>query len=1153
MQFTKLRLTGFKSFVETTELEVQPGLSGVVGPNGCGKSNLVEALKWVMGETSAKQMRGSEMDDVIFSGTANRPARNIAEVALVLDNADRTAPAQFNDFDDLEVSRKIQREKGSTYRVNAKEVRARDVHLLFADQASGARSTALVSQGNIGEVVSAKPTDRRKLLEEAAGITGLHSRRHEAELRLRGAETNLERLDDVLITLEAQMQSLRKQVRQATRYRNLNDHIRKAEATLFLIRWNAATEQLEAARRTLNEAERAVGDTTGITSGAATAQAAAAGSLPELRTSEAEAAAALQRLNLARETLEQEEGRLAAAREQTDTQLTQVAQDIERETALATDADAAISRLNQEQTEISGAGEDQQDALDNAAAILETARNESIAADETSSAATESLANVEARRADLARRHEEQTGRLERLKEEQSALGSQITALEADAMDDQALVAAEAALTDATDRLNSARDETNAAEQARLSATQQQSDAQETAQAAMRAATRLEAEENALAEILEMGDPDLWPPLVDALQVEAGFEAALGTALGDDLSAATDEAAPVHWRNLPVLAATPPLPAGATPLSEYVSGSPALMRRLSQIGVVKDGDTGWRLLPQLQQGQRLVTPDGAFWRWDGYTAASDSPGAQAVRLEQRNRLRDIRENLTAARTKANEAETKSATAKSAVEEASRRENTAREQARQAETAITAAQKAHGDLRQKTAETDSKLTARRENATRIANDLGEAEQALAAATSEQAALPDTEQTRREVDRLKADAGEKRASLIAAQSAFDTLRNQAEARQRRLETIAAELESWTERKSGAERQQEQLHERRQSLEEERQRLSTQPDAINNRRAELMDLIAEAEKKRQAAADRLVEQETKLAEADKMLRETESRLAAVREERVRAEAAVEQTEQAAEALTERMKDRLNCGPESLREISAVKEDAPLPELEMAEKRVERLLRERENMGPVNLRAEAESQELAEQMETLNSERADLLAAIDKLRRGINELNREGRTRLLESFKEVDKHFQELFVRLFGGGRAHLTLTESDDPLDAGIEIMASPPGKRLQVLSLLSGGEQALTALALLFGVFLTNPAPICVLDEVDAPLDDANVDRFCTLVDEIAHSLSTRFVVITHHRMTMARMDRLFGVTMGEQGVSQLVSVDLGQAIELRDIA
>ena len=376
MQFSKLRLTGFKSFVDPTELDIQPGVTGVVGPNGCGKSNLVEALKWVMGETSAKQMRGSEMDDVIFSGTRNRPARNIAEVGLALDNSDRAAPSQFNETDELDVTRKIEREKGSTYRVNTKEVRARDVHLLFADAASGARSTALVSQGQIGEVVSAKPAQRRKLLEEAAGISGLHSRRHEAELRLRGAETNLERLDDIMVTLEAQMLSLRKQVRQATRYRNLNDHIRKAEAILFLIRWTVVSLEMDQSGELLSEAEAAVTVTTSLTSAASVDQAEAASYLPELREKEAEAAAALQRLTLAKESLEGEEARLAAAQEECETRLEQVGQDIERERNLAADANAAMRSLAEENERINSIEQDQEAAIKEAEKKLVGVRGE---------------------------------------------------------------------------------------------------------------------------------------------------------------------------------------------------------------------------------------------------------------------------------------------------------------------------------------------------------------------------------------------------------------------------------------------------------------------------------------------------------------------------------------------------------------------------------------------------------------------------------------------------------------------------------------------------------------------------------------------------------------------------------------------------------
>ncbi|MAF48204.1 MAG: chromosome segregation protein SMC [Rhodospirillales bacterium] len=1154
MQFSKIKLTGFKSFVNATELDIQPGLTGVVGPNGCGKSNIVESLKWVMGETSAKQMRGGEMDDVIFSGTANRPARNIAEVLLTMDNSERDAPGEFNETDTLEISRRIEREKGSTYRVNSKEVRARDVQLLFADQVSGARSTALVGQGHIGEVIAAKPTQRRKLLEEAAGITGLHSRRHEAELRLRGADTNLERLDDILVTLEAQMQSLKKQVRQATRYRNLNDHVRKAEATLFLILWNNAAEELQAAEQGLAEVEREVGEATGAATRAATEQAEAASGLPELRNDEAAAAAALQRLTIARENLEEEGERLEAARRDGEARLEQITEDTSREAALAGDAEQAISRLGSEEAEIGGVGKDEEELIAEAEAHLESRRGETQSAESSLSKLTEKLAGLEARRTDLSRRRFELTGRMERLRQSQDELGAQVSELRTAAVDPAEITEAEENAAAAEEAAGATRAAAETAETARRESQGSADEAVETAQGRINEAARLEAEEKALAELLETGDPDLWPPVVDAITVDAGLESALGAALGDDLSAATDEAAPMHWHQVDAPAGdAPALPGGAEPLSLHVQGPGALNRRLAQIGIVDDLDTGWRLLAELRQGQRLVTRDGAFWRWDGYFAAAEAPTGAAVRLEQRNRLEGVREKLADAGGVAIDAKESADAARAAAEQAARHEADARSKARNAGDALSEARGALAQVRQRATESQSKLSAREETAARLASDIEEAEAALAEAAKEEGALSDIEPVRTEAKELREDVAARRTQLVEAQSAFETLNRRADDRRRRLETITREAASWEQRKSGAIERQGQLAERREALEQELARLSDLPSDIERRRAELLDRTEKAEAERNAFADKLAAGETRLGEADKRLREAEAVLSGARETRVRAEAAVEQAKQAAGALGERIADRLRSKPGELREISGLKEDAEPPELEAAERRVERLIRERENMGPVNLRAETEAGELSEQVETLVSERADLLQAIDKLRRGINELNREGRQRLLASFKEVDTHFQELFVRLFGGGRAHLSLTESDDPLEAGLEIMASPPGKRLQVLSLLSGGEQALTALSLLFAVFLTNPAPICVLDEVDAPLDDANVDRFCSLVEEIAHSLSTRFLVITHHRMTMARVDRLFGVTMGEQGVSQLVSVDLGQAIEMRATA
>ena len=1153
MQFSKLRLVGFKSFVDPTELEIEPGVTGVVGPNGCGKSNLVEGLRWVMGETSAKQMRGSEMDDVIFGGTSDRPARNIAEAVLTLDNADRKATAQFNDTEQLDISRRIEREKGSTYRVNGKEVRARDVHLLFADAATGARSTAMVSQGQIGEVVSAKPTDRRKILEEAAGITGLHSRRHEAELRLRGAETNLERLDDILVTLEAQMQSLRKQLRQAQRYRSINDHIRKAEATLFLLRWETVTKSCASAEEQFSKAEAAVAELTSAAGVAATRQAEAATGLPDLRQAEARAAAALQRLTLARENLDAEERRLDEARRESEVRLSQIAEDIMREQRLAADAEEAIARMSAERAKIDKDQESFETSSAEAADRLRQARAAAESCEERMRLLTDQVAYANAREANLQSQQDELAARVERLEKLSAELAGQIGELETAESRSDEIHLLEREVEQAAEELRLAEQAADAASASRSETARHLAEAHATAQKATADAARLEAERDALIGLLGNADPDLWPPMIDAVAVKAGFELALGAALGDDLSAATDEAAPIHWRTLPALQDAAPLPDGTQPLNTIVQGPAALVRRLGQIGVVANNDDGNRIASELRPGQRLVSRDGALWRWDGFTAAAEATTTAATRLAQRNRLVALQSQLAVSLKSAQSADQAVLSAGQAANAASDRDEAARAAITDSQAKFSYTRERATVLRQEMAEAASKRAAMIEAIQRIDGDLDEARSALSAAKHELAKLPVDGVSEEEMAETSSQLSEKRNAFIDAQSGFEIIRRRAEDREARVETLEAEFTTWTKRRDESNQQRQQLEERRRALVEERDELAERPDELSRQRSTLVDQLEDAEGLRKKAADKLAEAETRLRGADHNLRQAEAQLAVAREERVRAEAAVSQARQALDSLMERIRERLEAAPADLRDLSGLKPDAELPEEEAAERRVDRLLRERENMGPVNLRAEAEAQELAEKIETLDSERGDLEKAIGKLRRGISDLNREGRERLLKSFHEVDKHFQELFVRLFGGGRAHLALTEADDPLEAGIEIMASPPGKRLQVLSLLSGGEQALTALALLFAVFLTNPAPICVLDEVDAPLDDSNVDRFCTLVEEMAQNLATRFLVITHHRMTMARVDRLYGVTMGEQGVSQLVSVDLRQAEQLRATA
>jgi chromosome segregation protein len=1153
VHFSRLRLSGFKSFVDATELVIEPGLTGIVGPNGCGKSNLVEALRWVMGETSAKKMRGGDMDDVIFGGTTNRPARNLAEVSLAIDNRHRTAPAGFNEHDDLEVTRRIERASGSDYRLNGKLVRARDVQLLFADNASGANSPALVSQGKVSQIISAKPQDRRMLLEEAAGITGLHSRRHEAELRLKAAETNLTRLDDVVGAMDTQLQGLKKQARQAARYRALSDHIRRAEAVLWHLRWVAAQSDQERARAAFATAEGQVRDLMLAVTGLTTRRTDAAAGLPEKRQSEAAAAAAMQRLVIAREQLDAEEKRVAGQQQTLQRRLEQIAGDLGREESLAADADDALARLTGERDRLVTAQADE-DMLEEAARdALADAREAVETLDRELTRATEQVAADEARRTATQRRASELEGRMSGLERRLAEQQAQRQTLEREIAARADVAEAELAVAVAEERLDQVRDAAEAAEMARQDHDTTLAAAREAVQPAESVRTRLKAEEKALSDLLSAGRRDLFPPLIDAVTVAPGHEGALAAALSDDLTAPLDEAAPVHWRTFPAFEQVTALPDGVQPLAGLVKGPPAMARALAHIGVVANAADGARLAPTLAPGQIVVSRDGGAWRWDGLTVQAGAPTPAAVRLKQRNRLIELRGELDLAEQAVVDARGRLEEARLASDEAVRTDRQAREAVRDAMAAVNQARDRHGRLAREADAASSRLAAVVETVERLETDRAEAEGQLDEARFALDALPDLREGRDRVNELRAGLAERRTMQAEKQNGLDRLTREAQARRQRLSAIAQEVTSWGSRSNGADGRVGELKERAAAADAELTELASRPAAIAADRQELLSRIAEAERARQRAATVLAEAESRLTANEKELKQAETALSDAREARARAEAAVGIAVQAERTLTERIAERLECLPEQTREAAGLTEGEPMPDVGAVETRLDRLVRERENMGPVNLRAELEATELEQQITTLQTEREDLIAAIARLRQGIGSLNREARERLLASFETVNRNFQDLFTSLFGGGKAHLELVNAEDPLEAGLEIYASPPGKRLQILSLLSGGEQALTALSLLFAVFRSNPAPICVLDEVDAPLDEANVGRFCDLVEAIAREGHTRFLIITHHRLTMARVDRLFGVTMSERGVSQLVSVDLQSAEVLRGVA
>ena len=1142
MKFTRLRLNGFKSFVDPTELLIEPGLSGVVGPNGCGKSNLLEAMRWVMGENRPTSMRGSGMDDVIFSGAGTRPMRNNAEVVLFVDNSDRSAPAPYNELEVVEISRRIEREAGSVYRINGREVRQRDVQIFFADASTGSASPALVRQGQIGILINQKPLARRAILEEAAGISGLHQRRHEAELRLKAAETNLARLDDVIAEVDTQLQGLKRQARQASRYRNLSGLIHKAEAMLFLLRWRELEAAAQSADAQLEQAMALVAERTAHAAETSTVQANAAAALPPLREAEAVRAAALQRLIHERNSLDAEEARARDDAQRMRQRIGQADQDRARETTLEQDADAALSDLSAESAELSEANAVAGSALAQAEERAQALGHALAERERTLERLTAELAELNATRASYERARDDGEDIASRAQQERSALAPRAEATIASAAPD--VKAAEEKVETLRSAVADARAAQEGAQTQYAAAIAAENEARVPLEEAEHEVQRLDAEARALGNLLRPQESDIWPPLIDALKVEPGYEAALAAALGDDLNAPLDEAAPQHWRDLGMLADVPPLPAG-TSLVDFVEAPLHLARRLAFTAVVSE-EEGRAAHQSLVAGQRLVSKRGDLWRWDGYSVSAEAPSQAALRLEQRNRLQALEESLADAKAVRSSLFAVYSTAQRQATELNESARAAERKLRELETQLFKAQDDAARAARLAAERATRLAGLEAELRSLNITQENARRAAHAATEALSALPDASELTTKLTEARELAFDARSAASDGRAGLETMRREALTRSQRLTALTEEIERWSGRRAAAAQQIAELDNRLMGMRAELTTLEAAPAEIATRRSRLQDAIDVAESARKEAADARAEAETTLAEADKTAKAADHALSEAREERAGAEARAESATARLAELARRVRDELSATPDELVERAEIKPGAELPDPESAEKKVERLKAEREQLGGVNLRAEEEAQEQEQRLRSLSADRADLEGAIQRLRRGIQTLNREGRERLLESFGKVNANFERLFKELFQGGEARLTFTESEDPLEAGLEILARPPGKKLTTLSLLSGGEQALTAIALIFAVFLVNPAPICVLDEVDAPLDDANVDRFCRLLDEMTRMAETRYLIITHHALTMSRMDRLFGVTMAERGVSQLVSVSLAEA-------
>ena len=1151
MKITRLRLMGFKSFVEATELVIEPGLTGVVGPNGCGKSNLLEALRWVMGETSHKSMRAAAMDDVIFSGTTMRPERNTAEVTMFLDNSQRLAPAEFNGDDVIEITRRIEREAGSAYRINGREVRARDVKVLFEDAATGARSPALVRQGQIGEIVNAKPEQRRRILEDAAGIAGLHTRRHEAELRLKAAETNMARLADVLGQLNSQAESLKRQARQARRYKDISTEIKKGEALQLHLAWTDAQNAVVREEAALTEAMARFASVTEQEAKAFNEEVRLAETVPPLRDSEVTKAAIVARFKIEQENLEREAERASVRARELEARAKQLETDIARESGLILEAKETLQRIEHELELLA-------EAESNAAALEDTARDEL----ETADAAR---ADTDARFAEITHKAAEARAKLRSLETaltERKDLVAQIVrrlatfdlqvseiAARAPDADQHAAIAekGQKLLQEITDIEGKALEAEEISRSAQGLARQRRDDA-----ARVRlAANAFSTERETIAKLLAPGNEGDFPPVVDHIRVSPGYETALGAALGDDLEAPISTQASIHWRQLDVSHEDHALPADAEPLVMHVEAPAELARRLRQIGVVSRAD-GAKLQPHLKPGQRLVSREGDLWRWDGFVAAADGVTPAAQRLAHKNRLLEL--DRRAAEVLAQ--------AKDTIEA----ERDAAEAASRAETEERRLRQLWREKQTELAQTREQLTVieklARESETRLATvtaQRGRADEELTHAQSRHVeieaqivTMSEGEDLEPQLKAAQIEAETARRAVADGRVKLVSLERDRQVRTERIRHMTADTTRWHTRKSGAEAQVATLHSR---IDETRTELTTYaelPEKIAHQRETLLSELQRAGNERNAAADALATAETAVRTATQALRAAQGEVSNTRELKARIEAKLEHGRQRRQDEARKIRETFEVAPEECLTLAAVDAGSAMPLLADLDRQLTRLKADRERLGGVNLQADEDLVTLSAQIDSMSSESADVEGAIAKLRSAIGQLNKEGKVRLDEAFKTVNAHFERLFTHLFGGGEARLEMIESpEDPLEGGLEIIAKPPGKKPATLSLLSGGEQTLTALSLIFAVFLTNPSPICVLDEVDAPLDDANVDRFCRLMEQMARETATRFLVITHHPMTMERMNRLYGVTMAEKGISQLVSVDLETAQSFKE--
>ena len=1143
MKFKSIRISGFKSFLESTEIPIDNGLTGIVGPNGCGKSNIVEAMKWVMGENSARQMRGDGMDDIIFSGTNERPARNFAEVSIKLDNTEKKAPSNFNHFDEIEISRKIEREKGSVYRVNGKQVRSRDIQLIFADNGTGARSSGIVSQGRISQIIDSSPENRRVILEEAANIKGLHSRRHEAELKLNGATDNLSRLLDIEQTYNEQLVELEKQARKAARYRSVGERLRKAESTLFIKLLHSSETELKNFKKEFEIATDDVNKAQLDVSKSTKSKLTAFDKIPELKKIEAEKAAFLQSLNINKIRLEEEKSSANKTLDNISNQISQIEIDIEREEEIKEDSKKTLLNLVDEEKKLITESKAFQGKIDQAISLVKELKKKSDEADQDLSSINSKIysinsnnENIEKRITDLKekiKKSEFQIPQFNILEEQKSFKENKVKIIEGKKL----LEEKNKLLLTKKNEYEAIKNILNDLNKAKTEADYK--------------VNITKAELNSLSSLLGH-DTSNKETLENSIDSFASLEKSIGSILGETLLAPvlsnldTPKNTPFWRKNLRGVIETK-LPDGVKPIIKNIKNNSILDLALLGVGVVDNEEIAFKLQNKLSFGQALTTVEGGLWRWDGFVQPPEVQNSYSERLQKIAKLRSLEKKFP-------DLENKQKNIQNDINKNETYINVIEKNILELENEIYDLIEENNNLNLLNTKIESKISSstilikEHQNIIDLSNkELNSLNKELINSSNLPLLLTEELKIRNIADQC-------RNSLTDAMAAEQQVRNHESFQSRNLLQIKNQKTNWEKREDEAIARLLTLKNRQKNLSEEKQKLMNLPDNFKKREDELNLEINKALLVRNKAADNLVEAETNLNELEKLEKLSEQKLSLLREEMIKIEAKLNLSKAQVKNIEDRVWEKLRIKNDQLYEIANLdKNDEIDISIDALEKTVQRLINERDSIGAVNLRAEEEMNEMRDKIKTMSDERIDLEQAIDKLKTGIFELNKEGRQRLKESFEEVNKNFKNLFQKLFGGGSAELKLVGNEDPLHAGLEVLASPPGKKMQLLSLLSGGEQALTAISLIFSVFLCNPAPICILDEVDAPLDDSNVGRFCNLLEKIVEETDTYFMVVTHHRLTMAKMDRLFGVTMEQKGISRLVAVNLEQANRIKKIA